>query len=51
MNNFGVIEVATARTTNAPGWAYVPDTGPAPTSTIGAGNQPKFSSDVTGAEM
>lgn len=41
MNNFGVIEVATARTTNAPGWAYVPDTGPAPTSSIGAGNQPR----------
>ncbi|KAI0457696.1 hypothetical protein F5B21DRAFT_501085 [Xylaria acuta] len=42
MNNFGVIEVASAKTTNAPGWAYVPDrqqhhhllpnTGPAPTS-------------------
>ncbi|KAK7951983.1 uncharacterized protein PG986_007711 [Apiospora aurea] len=28
MNNFGVIEVASAKTTNAPGWAYVPDTGP-----------------------
>ncbi|KAK8056819.1 hypothetical protein PG993_002046 [Apiospora rasikravindrae] len=28
MNNFGVIEVAGAKTTNAPGWAYVPDTGP-----------------------
>ncbi|KKY38284.1 putative hit finger domain protein [Diaporthe ampelina] len=27
MNNFGVIEVASAKTTNAPGWAYVPDTG------------------------
>jgi len=27
MNNFGVIEVASTRTTNAPGWAYVPDTG------------------------
>lgn len=26
MNNFGVIEVAGARTTSAPGWAYVPDT-------------------------
>lgn len=25
MNNFGVIEVAGARTTHAPGWAYVPD--------------------------
>ncbi|KAK7924741.1 hypothetical protein PG985_006795 [Apiospora marii] len=28
MNNFGVIEVAGAKITNAPGWAYVPDTGP-----------------------
>lgn len=27
MNNFGVIEVASTKTTNAPGWAYVPDTG------------------------
>ncbi|KAJ4397156.1 hypothetical protein N0V93_001380 [Gnomoniopsis smithogilvyi] len=27
MDNFGVIEVASAKTTNAPGWAYVPDTG------------------------
>ncbi|KAI1203066.1 hypothetical protein F5X97DRAFT_157282 [Nemania serpens] len=25
MNNFGVIELASAKTTNAPGWAYVPD--------------------------
>ncbi|ROW10887.1 hypothetical protein VPNG_05338 [Cytospora leucostoma] len=31
MNNFGVIEVASAKTTHAPGWAYVPDT---PTSAI-----------------
>ncbi|RYP63265.1 hypothetical protein DL770_009423 [Monosporascus sp. CRB-9-2] len=30
MNNFGVIEIATTKTTNAPGWAYVPDTGPVP---------------------
>lgn len=29
MNNFGVIEVASTKTTNAPGWAYVPDTAPA----------------------
>ncbi|KAL6878715.1 hypothetical protein J3F83DRAFT_723651 [Trichoderma novae-zelandiae] len=27
MNNFGVIEIASAKTTSAPGWAYVPDTG------------------------
>lgn len=25
MNNFGVIEVASGKTRNAPGWAYVPD--------------------------
>lgn len=31
MNNFGVIEVASAKTTHAPGWAYVPDT---PTTAI-----------------
>ncbi|KAI2467214.1 hypothetical protein F4781DRAFT_321778 [Annulohypoxylon bovei var. microspora] len=28
MNNFGVIELATTKTTHAPGWAYVPDTAP-----------------------
>ncbi|KAI0117181.1 hypothetical protein F4814DRAFT_415475 [Daldinia grandis] len=28
MNNFGVIELASTKTTNAPGWAYVPDTSP-----------------------
>jgi len=27
MNNFGVIEVAGSKTTQAPGWAYIPDTG------------------------
>ncbi|KAI1266003.1 hypothetical protein F5Y18DRAFT_384245 [Xylariaceae sp. FL1019] len=30
MNNFGVIELASTKTTNAPGWAYVPDTRPGP---------------------
>ncbi|KAK3329617.1 hypothetical protein B0H66DRAFT_32292 [Apodospora peruviana] len=30
MNNFGVIEVASTKTKNAPGWAYVPDIGPSP---------------------
>ncbi|KAK4176315.1 hypothetical protein QBC36DRAFT_10332 [Triangularia setosa] len=29
MNNFGVIEVAGTATKATPGWAYVPDTGPA----------------------
>lgn len=30
MNSFGVIEVASTKTKNAPGWAYVPDVGPSP---------------------
>ena len=33
MNNFGVIELAGAKTTSAPGWSYVPDTRPDPAST------------------
>lgn len=33
MNNFGVFEVASAKKTNAPGWAYVPDTSFQPAST------------------
>lgn len=28
MNNFGVIELAGAKRTSAPGWAYVPDVRP-----------------------
>lgn len=32
MNNFGVFEVASAKTTSAPGWAYVPDTSYQPAS-------------------
>ncbi|KAL5614702.1 hypothetical protein BROUX41_004797 [Berkeleyomyces rouxiae] len=28
-NNFGVVEIASKRMTSAPGWAYVPDLGPA----------------------
>ncbi|KAM7182772.1 hypothetical protein V8F33_014029 [Rhypophila sp. PSN 637] len=32
MNNFGVIEVASTKTKNAPGWAYVPDVGPSPST-------------------
>lgn len=37
MNNFGVIEIASTTTKNTPGWAYVPDTGPA----LAAALQPK----------
>ncbi|KAI1142987.1 hypothetical protein F5Y05DRAFT_138659 [Hypoxylon sp. FL0543] len=42
MNNFGVIELATTKTTNAPGWAYVPDTAPsiaAAASSLQPGNR------------
>ncbi|KAI1394129.1 uncharacterized protein F4822DRAFT_37429 [Hypoxylon trugodes] len=39
MNNFGVIELASTKTTNAPGWAYVPDTGPHPSTQIQPGNR------------
>ena len=34
MNNFGVIEVASTNTKNAPGWAYVPDVGPTPAQAL-----------------
>lgn len=39
MNNFGVIEVASVRTTIAPGWAYVPDTSIHPSSQPQPGNR------------
>ncbi|KAB5580034.1 hypothetical protein GE09DRAFT_423224 [Coniochaeta sp. 2T2.1] len=32
MDNFGVIEVASGKTKNAPGWAYVPDHAPSPSA-------------------
>ncbi|KKA27183.1 hypothetical protein TD95_005161 [Thielaviopsis punctulata] len=37
MSNFGVVELASKRTTNAPGWAYVPDLGPAPSAALSSG--------------
>jgi zinc finger HIT domain-containing protein 1 len=51
MNNFGVIEVASAKTTNAPGWAYVPDTGPALShaSSAAGGAQPRKRARNAGA--
>ncbi|EON97928.1 putative hit finger domain-containing protein [Phaeoacremonium minimum UCRPA7] len=60
MNNFGVIEVASTRTTHAPGWAYIPDlTASAaalqqqqqqqPTSRKRARNQPALSSSDVSA--
>ncbi|KAF5007561.1 hypothetical protein FDECE_6117 [Fusarium decemcellulare] len=52
MNNFGVIELASARTTAAPGWAYVPDNtisrSTAPTNRKRARNVPGLTlSDLT----
>lgn len=34
MDNFGVIEIASSRTTAAPGWAYVPDLAANPTTAL-----------------
>jgi zinc finger HIT domain-containing protein 1 len=52
MNNFGVIELASAKTTSAPGWAYVPDNtisrSTAPTNRKRARNVPGLTySDLT----
>ncbi|KAI0136476.1 hypothetical protein BJ170DRAFT_13813 [Xylariales sp. AK1849] len=51
MNNFGVIEVASTRTTNAPGWAYVPDTRPHPNLTSSATTQSRKRARNTGANL
>ncbi|KAH9996956.1 hypothetical protein F4779DRAFT_184592 [Xylariaceae sp. FL0662B] len=40
MNSFGVIELASTKTTNAPGWAYVPDTGGAAAAALHHQHQP-----------
>ncbi|KAG7292537.1 hypothetical protein NEMBOFW57_002572 [Staphylotrichum longicolle] len=58
MNNFGVIEIASTTTKNTPGWAYVPDTGPALPAALqptnrkrAARNQPALSlSDLSARE-
>jgi len=39
MNNFGVVEVASTRTTHAPGWAYVPDTSVGPAAALQPANR------------
>ena len=39
MNNFGVIELASTKTSHAPGWAYVPDVAHTPSTTIVPGNR------------
>jgi zinc finger HIT domain-containing protein 1 len=58
MNNFGVIELASTTTKTTPGWAYVPDTGPAVPAALqpanrkrAARNQPALSlSDLSARE-
>jgi zinc finger HIT domain-containing protein 1 len=58
MNNFGVIEIASTTTKNTPGWAYVPDIGPALPAALqptnrkrAARNQPALSlSDLSARE-
>ncbi|KAI0380014.1 hypothetical protein F5Y04DRAFT_104321 [Hypomontagnella monticulosa] len=48
MNNFGVIELASTKTTNAPGWAYVPDTAPAiATASLQTGNRKRAARNQT----
>ncbi|CAJ2501534.1 Uu.00g043870.m01.CDS01 [Anthostomella pinea] len=49
MNNFGVIELASTKTINAPGWAYVSDTGRGPhrSSSTTAGGGPSSSTTTT----
>ncbi|KAI1766179.1 hypothetical protein GGR53DRAFT_464581 [Hypoxylon sp. FL1150] len=52
MNNFGVIELATTKTTNAPGWAYVPDTAPslaAAATSLQPGNRKRAARNQGGA--
>ncbi|KAG9255049.1 uncharacterized protein F5Z01DRAFT_71234 [Emericellopsis atlantica] len=51
MNNFGVFEVASAKTTNAPGWAYVPDTGHRPTSTLAPTNRKRARNTAPGPSL
>lgn len=49
MNKFGVIELASAKTTSAPGWAYVPDTRQAPGA--GAASNRKRARNVPGLSI
>ncbi|KAI1811275.1 hypothetical protein GGS20DRAFT_123625 [Poronia punctata] len=48
MNNFGVIEIATTKTTTAPGWAYVPDNPhPRPNLTTTTRKRPRNTTTTT----
>lgn len=47
MNNFGVIEVASTATKNTPGWAYVPDTGPALSAALQPANRKRVARKQT----
>ncbi|KAK1835553.1 hypothetical protein QBC39DRAFT_249730 [Podospora conica] len=48
MNNFGVIEVAGPKTTRAPGWAYVPDSGPTPAQALQPTNRKRAARNQAG---
>ncbi|KAK0745919.1 hypothetical protein B0T18DRAFT_480423 [Schizothecium vesticola] len=48
MNNFGVIEVAGPKTTRAPGWAYVPDSGPTPAQALQPTNRKRVARNQGG---
>ncbi|KAK4186150.1 hypothetical protein QBC35DRAFT_464953 [Podospora australis] len=50
MNNFGVIEVAGIQTKATPGWAYVPDTGPLP-STLQPANRKRAARNQPGLSL
>ncbi|KAK0731582.1 hypothetical protein B0H67DRAFT_597433 [Lasiosphaeris hirsuta] len=51
MNNFGVVELASAKTTHAPGWAYVPDTRPAPGSAALPSNRKRAARNHAGLSL
>lgn len=48
MNNFGVIEIASAKTSLAPGWAYVPDTRGQPAAGQQPGNRKRARNATSG---
>ncbi|KAH6845383.1 hypothetical protein B0I37DRAFT_406910 [Chaetomium sp. MPI-CAGE-AT-0009] len=51
MNNFGVIEVASTVTKNTPGWAYVPDTGPALSAALQPANRKRAARKQTALSL
>lgn len=53
-NNFGVIELASTKTTSAPGWAYIPDTGVNPAAALQPSNRKRARNqgpNLSGADL